>query len=106
MAREKESLYIPVGVKNRKEYFNGFGREELFATMKASAVLLLVALAIYIITGFYLNAFMFMIAGVTMVVIMLTKTDVNISAVDTLRFIIEYQNEQRVYDYRYQNEYK
>ncbi len=99
----KESLYIPIGVKNRKEYFAGFGKEELIKTIKASVVVMIAAIMAYIATGIYLNSIMVLLAGMTVVIIMLTKSDINISTVDTIRFMYEFYHERQVYPYIYKN---
>lgn len=101
----KESLYIPIGVKNRKEYFAGFGREELIKAIKASVVVMLAAVLAYIVTGIYLNAIMVLLTGMTVVIIMLTKSDINISTVDTIRFVYEFYHERQAYPYIYKNEF-
>ncbi len=101
----RETLYIPVGVKNRKEYFSGFGKEELISTMKASVFVMLAAVLVYIFTGVYINSIMLLIAGITVIVILYTKSDINISTVDTIRFIYAFYHEEQVYPYIYKNEF-
>lgn len=101
----REALYIPAGVKNRKEYFSGFGREELLSTVKAAAFIIVAALAAFLFTGVYLNAFFVLLAGMTVVVIMLTKNAINISAVDSMRFVYEFYNSRQSYPYVYKNEF-
>lgn len=101
----REALYIPAGVKNRKEYFSGFGKEELLSTVKAAVFVIIAALAAVILTGVYLNAFLVLLAGMTVVVIMLTKNAINISAVDSMRFVYEFYNSRQSYPYVYKNEF-
>ncbi|MFA9399341.1 MAG: hypothetical protein ACERKV_13890 [Clostridiaceae bacterium] len=47
---EKETLYIPLGLKTRTEIFEGFGKEELFKAIIISLIAGLIDIAIYRIT--------------------------------------------------------
>jgi len=47
MKNEKQTLYIPMGVKTRSEIFEGFGKNEIMQTVIATVVIILVAFLIF-----------------------------------------------------------
>ena len=47
---EKETLYIPQGLKTRSELFDGYGKEELFKTIIVAIIVGIIDILIYIFT--------------------------------------------------------
>lgn len=48
--QEKETLYIPLGLKTKSEIFDGFGKEELFKAILATLVAGAIDVIVYILT--------------------------------------------------------
>ena len=77
-------LYVPY-VKARKEYFPGFGQEELH-----SSILLVLTILI----------------GVVGSIMMCTKSEANVSVVDFIKSMIRFYRSQQKFLYQYQNEWE
>jgi hypothetical protein len=103
MAREKP-LYIPQGLKLRKEIFNGYGKEELMKTILVTLVAGVIDVLQFFITKNTVVTIVFMLVAVSGAVLMLTKDNSNISVVDQMGFIIRYQFGQKKYKYVYRME--
>lgn len=103
MAREKP-LYIPQGLKLRKEIFNGYGKEELMKTILVTLVAGVIDALQFLITRNTVVTIVFMLVAVSGAVLMLTKDNSNISVVDQMGFIIRYQFGQKKYKYVYRME--
>lgn len=103
MAREKP-LYIPQGLKLRKEIFNGYGKEELMKTILVTLVAGVIDALQFFLTRNTVITIVFMLVAVSGAVLMLTKDNSNISVVDQMGFIIRYQFGQKKYKYFYRME--
>ncbi|MCT4563554.1 MAG: hypothetical protein N4A68_04470 [Maledivibacter sp.] len=103
MAREKP-LYIPQGLKLRKEIFNGYGKEELMKTILVTLVAGAIDTLQFFVTRNTVVTIVFMLVAVSGAVLMLTKDNSNISVVDQMGFIIRYQFGQKKYKYVYRME--
>lgn len=103
MAREKP-LYIPQGLKLRKEIFNGYGKEELMKTILVTLVAGVIDALQFFVTRNTVVTIVFMLVAVSGAVLMLTKDNSNISVVDQMGFIIRYQFGQKKYKYVYRME--
>lgn len=103
MVREKP-LYIPQGLKLRKEIFNGYGKQELMKTILVTLVAGVIDALQFFVTRNTVVTIVFMLVAVSGVVLMLTKDNSNISVVDQLGFIIKYQFRQKKYKYVYRIE--
>jgi hypothetical protein len=103
MAREKP-LYIPQGLKLRKEIFNGYGKEELIKTIFVTLVAGAIDILQFIVTKNTVITVVFMLIAVSGAVLMLTKDNSNISVVDQVGFIMRYQFGQKKYKYVYRME--
>lgn len=105
--KEKEAgLYIPQGIKTRREYFDGFGKEEL---MYLIVSVLISALAAYVSYSFFHNLFGSMLIVMivpTMVVFLSIKTETNMSVFDEMKLLLEYQKSQKHYPYIALNEWE
>jgi hypothetical protein len=103
MAREKP-LYIPQGLKLRKEIFNGYGKEELIKTILVTLVAGMIDALQFFVTRNTVVTIVFMLVAVSGAVLMLTKDNSNISVVDQMGFIIKYQFGEKNYKYVYRME--
>ncbi len=103
MMREKP-LYIPQGLKLRKEIFNGYGKEELMKTILVTLVAGLLDALQFFITRNTAVTIVLMLVAVSGAVLMLTKDNSSISVVDQMGFLINYQFRQKKYKYVYRME--
>ena len=104
--RKKNALYIPQGLKTRVEIFDGYGKEELMKT-------LLVTTFVGVIDVFYYLIFRNTVVSVVMIlvaiagsVMMLTKDHTNISVVDQVGFMVRFARSQKIYPYKYLDEWR
>lgn len=96
------TLYIPVNIKTRLEFFNGFGVSELMATFAVTSVVTTLAVVLYQfgvlgIGGAVLAVLIAIAATVTATV----KDKNNICMVNHVGFIIAFSKAQKSYHYRY-----
>lgn len=103
---DNETLYIPAGLKTKTEIFEGFGKEELAKATFSTLVLGGIDLLIYLIkhwTGFCM---IFILTSIAASIMMFIKNESNISVVDQIQFMIQFSKSQKVYKYRYLDEWK
>jgi len=103
---ENEELYIPMGIKSKRDKITGFGNKELFIIAVICAITLILVSIYYGISQDSFGAvFTCMIVGVTTLVI-LKKSESNQSVLDLLTHVIHYWRGQKKYKYRYLNEWE
>lgn len=103
---EKETLYIPLGLKTKTEIFDGFGKEELFQAILTTVVSGVIDTIIYMLTKNTAFCVVFILSSIAGSVIMLTKDKTNISVVDQLKFMIRFAKSQKNYKYMYLDEWR
>ena len=97
----ENKLYIPLGVKTEREFFNGFGRKQLFQAIIGTLCFGGIAAVVYLLTrnvAFTLVVLMFGIAGSVM---MTTRDQSNLSVVDQVQNLLRFYRGQKVYPYRF-----
>ncbi|ODA42734.1 hypothetical protein [Desulfosporosinus sp. BG] len=106
MEDTKKTLYIPVGIKTRPEYFDGFGKTEL----RQSTLICLLGGGMDILAFLFTQnisvcilAMFVIIAGSVM---MCTKDQTNLSAVDQVKNMIHFARSQKNYPYVALDEWK
>lgn len=104
--RKKQTLYIPQGLKTRVEIFDGFGKEELFKTIIVSVVAGVIDGLLFLIFKNVVTSVVFMLVVISGSVMMLTKDKTNISVVDQVGFMMRFARSQKVYKYKYLDEWK
>ncbi|WP_199558850.1 hypothetical protein [Paenibacillus antibioticophila] len=97
---EPQTLYIPMGVKAQSEWFPGFGKQQLGQTIIGSTGATLLALLFWLLNGSVPVAVVTFLSGVAASVMMTTKDRHNLSVLDQLRFMIQFQRSQKRYPYR------
>lgn len=102
---EKETLYIPLGLKTRTEIFEGFGKEELLKSIGATFIASIIDAVIYLITRNTAFCVVFILSSIAGSVMMLTKDKTNISVVDQIKFMVRFHKSQKVYRYKYLDEW-
>ena len=93
---EDLKLYIPLGVKPEAELFTGFGKKQLFQSIVGSLVMGGIAALATVILA---------LAGIFGSVMMTTKDQSNLSVVDQVQNLIRFLRGQKIYPYRYGDEW-
>ncbi len=102
----KQTLYIPQGLKTRVEIFDGFGKEELLKTIVVTLVAGGIDALLFLIFKNVVTSVVFMLIAISGSVMMLTKDKTNISVVDQVGFMVRFARSQKVYKYKYLEEWK
>ncbi len=102
----KQTLYIPQGLKTRVEIFDGFGKEELLKTIVVTLVAGGIDALLFLIFRNVVTSVVFMLIAISGSVMMLTKDKINISVVDQVGFMVRFARSQKVYKYKYLEEWK
>ncbi|GKX31383.1 hypothetical protein SH1V18_38630 [Vallitalea longa] len=104
--RQNLSLYIPLGLKTRTELFEGFGKSELVKSIIVTLIAGGIDTIIYMITNNTTFTVVFILCSISGAVMMFTKDITNISAYDQIRFMIRFARSQKVYNYKYLDEWE
>ncbi len=103
--RKKNPLYIPQGLKTRVEIFDGYGKEELFKTILVTFVVGILDILYFLIFRNTVVSIVTIMVAIAGSVMMLTKDHTNVSVVDQVGFMIRFARSQKVYPYKYQDEW-
>lgn len=103
---QKQTLYIPQGLKTRVEIFDGYGKEELFKTVIITLISGLVDGLLFLVFRNVVVSIVFMLVMISGSVMMLTKDKSNISVVDQVCFMVKFARSQKIYKYKYIEEWK
>ena len=107
---EDLKLYIPLGVKPEAELFTGFGKKQLFQSIVGSLVMGGIAALAWLFTGNVTTttlsgSVILALAGIFGSVMMTTKDQSNLSVVDQVQNLIRFLRGQKIYPYRYGDEW-
>lgn len=104
---ETRELYMPSGLKMKKEYFPGFGKEELMPAILSVFIFLIMDSVIYLmgIHNITILFFIFLI-GVSTAVMLQVKGELNLSPVDIIKLEIQFRRSQKYYPYIAKNEWE
>jgi len=102
---EQTSLYIPVNIKTRFEFFDGYGVSELLPTIFAALVSGFLAFIIHAIAGGTIMPVLTVLITVSASVMALAKGDQNMSVIDQAKCVLRFSREQRHYPYYYTDEW-
>lgn len=103
----KKELYNPPGIKLRKEYFQGFGKEELVPTIISVFVFIIIDAVIWMLGIHNMITIVFVpLIGVTTVAFLQIKGELNLSPVDIIKLEIKFANSQKDYPYIAENEWE
>ncbi len=103
--RTKNPLYIPQGLKTRVEIFDGYGKEELFKTILVTLVVGVFDVLYFLIFKNTVVSIVTILVAIAGSVMMLTKDHTNVSVVDQVGFMIRFARSQKIYPYKYQDEW-
>lgn len=102
---EHETLYIPMGVKTEAELFNGFGKKEFGRAFLGSIFSCGIALLIWVFTENVAMTMIMVLTGIFGSVIMTTRDSNNLSVVDQMVNMMSFARSQKIYPYRYKDEW-
>ena len=102
---EDLKLYIPLGVKPEAELFTGFGKKQLFQALIGSLVMGGVAALVWLFTANVTTTVVLALAGIFGSVMMTTKDQSNLSVVDQVQNLARFLRGQKIYPYRYGDEW-
>ena len=95
------NLYIPVKIKTRFEFFDGFGLSELIPTIIVAIISAVVASVIHGITGGgAATPILIVLISIAATAIALAKGVNNLSVIDQIRQFIRFSRRQKIYKYR------
>ena len=105
MENNTTSLYIPVNIKTRFEFFDGYGVPELLPTIAAALASGFIAFIINAATGGVIGPVLTVLVTVAASVMALAKGESNLSVVDQTKCVLRFMREQRKYPYYYTSEW-
>lgn len=94
-------LYIPTNVKTRFEFIRGFGIHELITTSIVVVILLFIAFIIYSFSQNLILSVLLVLIGTSTMIIISAKDTNNLSVLDMLKYMLEFTNMQKIYEYKY-----
>lgn len=104
---ERLELYMPAGLKLKKEYFSGFGKEELIPTIIALLVFLIIDSIVFMVGIHNITVLFFIpLLGTAAVGMMFIKGELNLSPVDIIKLEIQFAKNQKWYPYIAKDEWE
>lgn len=103
----RNELYMPTGLKMKKELFPGFTRDDLIPTIISGIVFIILDCILWMFGMQNIGILFFVpVVGVTTVMFMMIKGELNLSPVDFIRMEFKFAREQRYYPYIAKNEWE
>jgi hypothetical protein len=99
------SLYIPVNIKTRFEFFDGYGVTELIPTIVTTLASGFIALIVHTATNSAIIPVLIVLVTIATSVTVLSKGDNNMSVIDQTRCVLRFSREQKKYPYYYTDEW-
>ena len=97
---KKENLYIPMGIKEKNEFWEGFGAEEL----KGASIFMLISLMLNTVLNLLIGSIFFFIAFIIVSIatslMIYTKGSTNISVVNQIENMRIFSKSQKKYYYK------
>jgi hypothetical protein len=82
--QEKDTLYIPLGLKVKPEIFDGFGKEELFKSTVTTIIAGILDIGFYLVTKNAAVSVVMLLASIAGSVMAFTKDQTNLSVADQI----------------------
>jgi len=101
-----DTLYIPVNIKTRFEFFDGYGMSELIYTAITAGTSGLIAVFIYAAAKNTMLCVLLVLITVAASVMALSKDQSNLSVIDQMRFMIRFVKTQQSFPYYYTDEWR
>lgn len=105
MEDPNNTLYIPMGLKEKSELWDGFGKEEAIKALIFNAFTGTIDILIYMTTKNLIFSVVFILVSVGASIMMLTKDTTNLSVVDQIKNMIRFKKSQKYYPYKYRDEW-
>lgn len=105
--KKENGLYIPVNIRKRKEYFDGFGKEELIQSIIGLGIGAVLGVILYVVK--YNNIIALTMTPVlsgAIVVMFVKKDNTNRSTADRIKDMRNFNKSQKRYYYVYNNIYE
>ena len=105
--KERDRLFIPVNVRKRKEYVDGFGKDELIKSLIATAFGVVLGIVLFLRNNYqplYIALVPVVVFAIS--VIFLRKDKTNTNALDSICEMYEFSKSQKKYEYEYVNIYE
>lgn len=102
---EKDTLYIPSGLKVKPEIFDGFGKEELFKSVVSILIAGAVDIVVYLIIKNVALSIVFVLTAIAGSVMAFTKDKTNLSVADQISNMVRFSRMQKFYPYKYLDEW-
>lgn len=100
-------LYVPVGVKNKKELISGFGRAEIIDAVRMMCFGGVLMIAEFLSGCDGMVIVITLIASSSASVIFCRRNpETRLSAMGMMKMIFRYYTTQQIYPYRYLNEFE
>lgn len=103
---ENQELYIPMGIKSKRDKIAGFGDKELFIIAILSAVTLIAVSIYYSISQDSFGAVFVCLLVAATALVFLKKNETNQSVLDLLTHVIHYLRGQKKFKYKYLKEWQ
>ncbi len=103
---EKDTLYIPLGLKDKNELWDGFGKEEAFKALIFITIASIIDILLYFLKQNIAISVVFILVAIGGSLMMLTKDTTNISVVDQIGYMIRFSKSQKYYSYIYLDEWR
>ena len=103
---EDEKLYIPMGVKAEAEFFPGFGKKQFLQSVIGSLGAGVVSAFVWLLSQSVTFTVIGVLAGIVGSVMMTTKDQTNLSVVDQVQNMTRFAKSQKIYPYRYGEEWR
>ncbi len=103
--QEKDTLYIPLGLKLNPEIFDGFVKEELFKSAITTIVAGLLDIVFYLVTKNIAVSIVMILASIAGSVMAFTKDKTNLSVADQICNMVRFSKMQKQYSYKYLDEW-
>ncbi len=102
---DKDTLYIPIGLKVKPEIFNGFGKEELFKSAITTIIAGAADLVFYLVSKNVAVSVVIMLSAIAGSVMAFTKDQTNLSVADQICNMVRFSRMQKQYPYKYLDEW-
>lgn len=98
-------LYIPLGLKENNELWDGFGKDEAVKALIFNVFTGIIDSLIYFSTRNLIFCIVFILVSVGGSIMMLTKDTTNLSVVGQIRNMLRFAKSQKYYPYKYRDEW-
>ncbi|SHH59201.1 hypothetical protein [Sporanaerobacter acetigenes] len=106
MEEDKYDLYIPMGLKEKNEYWDGFGKDEAIKTLITVGISTLIDVFIYFITKNIVLCSVVFLTSIGGSIMFFVKDTTNLSAYNQICNMINFAKSQKKYEYKSLDELK